>query len=498
MPPASEAVAVDGAAAGIVPTASDVVAPAPPASTSTKPRKPQRADADVTRAVFVASLLLSVFWWRYGSVSQVLFAVTVCVLAAPDRFAMKTYKAFMAYPDRWLLDFKYPPEFVIYNMTYPFRFVNPVKLNPVIVRGTEHIPKGGSRILFVGNHQNLAVDVPLMFPELYRATGFYARAVTDRSHDMIPFYKHLIMYLGGFPGTREATQAVMQRGDPCIVYPGGAAEVFKGKEDPPYGLHWKERLGFVRMAAENGYRIVPFASVGAADSIKIWFTIPTKFLWSLIGDPRAKKSKRRATFSQRTAPAAPPPAGGTDERTPPPKHAPGSSREMGDSLPVVMPFWLHPQTNYVWFGEPIDASALLARFEAEELQYLQQGAAPFAGAGGLNSSSSSSSEDDERAPAGDERDEWAAEQARLAAAAREAGLRKVRDVVKEQVEAGIRECLEWREADPERFNDVPAKVGEAVKEVGVKALERVVGKEVAATVVGALGGAGKKEAKKSN
>lgn len=47
-----------------------------------------------------------------------------------------------------------------------------------------------------------------------------------------------------------------------LVYPGGAAEIFKPKTAMKYELMWKERLGFARMAiknlrAANSGRILP-------------------------------------------------------------------------------------------------------------------------------------------------------------------------------------------------------------------------------------------------
>jgi hypothetical protein len=55
-----------------------------------------------------------------------------------------------------------------------------------------------------------------------------------------------------------------------LVFPGGAREVFKRKGEA-YRLIWKERIGFVQMAAAHGYPIVPFASVGADEAYDIEF-----------------------------------------------------------------------------------------------------------------------------------------------------------------------------------------------------------------------------------
>jgi hypothetical protein len=46
-----------------------------------------------------------------------------------------------------------------------------------------------------------------------------------------------------------------------LVFPGGAHEAVKPSRER-YRLQWKDRLGFVRLAAEQGYTIVPFGLVG--------------------------------------------------------------------------------------------------------------------------------------------------------------------------------------------------------------------------------------------
>ena len=69
-------------------------------------------------------------------------------------------------------------------------------------------------------------------------------------------------------GTRENCLALMNAGQHVMVFPGGAREVFKRKNEA-YQLIWKERIGFVRLAAAFGYAIVPFASLGADETLEI-------------------------------------------------------------------------------------------------------------------------------------------------------------------------------------------------------------------------------------
>ena len=67
-------------------------------------------------------------------------------------------------------------------------------------------------------------------------------------------------------GDPAVCSALMEAGHDILVFPGGAAEANKNAEQK-YSLVWRERYGFVRMAAQHGYNITPFGLVGPDD----WF-----------------------------------------------------------------------------------------------------------------------------------------------------------------------------------------------------------------------------------
>lgn len=124
--------------------------------------------------------------------------------------------------------------------------------------------------LFVGNHTIYGVlDMPLFINGLHQK-GILVRGLADRGHFMVPGYRDLLSRLGAVVGTRENCSALMTGGAHVLVYPGGAREVFKRKGEA-YRLIWKERLGFVRMAVEHGYPIVPFGAVGAEDCYDVLY-----------------------------------------------------------------------------------------------------------------------------------------------------------------------------------------------------------------------------------
>ncbi|KAJ3099749.1 hypothetical protein HDU97_002775 [Phlyctochytrium planicorne] len=321
----------------------------------------KRRHTDAAKLVFYVTALLAIYHWRYGSFLQVIVSLLACISSAPNQFAVRVYQAFMSYPYKNVLEFVVPPTWAIVALTEPMRWIFPVK-----TRGTDNIPRDHTRILFVGNHQLYAFDIPIKFAQIYMETGVYVRGLADRIHFIIPFWRHFLVLFGGVNGSRENCSALMEANQPILVYPGGASEVFKRKDEDPYGLKWKQRSGFARMAAEHKYIIIPFASIGIADALSIAFQIPARFLYAVFGDERGSKKS---------------PCG-----------------EKEEVLPIIYPF-LRPQTNYIWFGEPIDAT-------------------PYHG--------------------GDD-----------------AKIFELREKVRVAVEGGLKECLEWQKEDKERFHSVP-------------------------------------------
>jgi 1-acyl-sn-glycerol-3-phosphate acyltransferase len=69
---------------------------------------------------------------------------------------------------------------------------------------------------------------------------------------------------GMIPGDPRACSAMMDDGHDLLVFPGGAYESLKPASQK-YTLQWRERYGFVRMAAQHGYNITPFGLVGPDD-----------------------------------------------------------------------------------------------------------------------------------------------------------------------------------------------------------------------------------------
>ena len=132
----------------------------------------------------------------------------------------------------------------------------------------ENVPTQGPFVL-VGNHQLLGMqDLPTLVRELEVRRGVRVRGMADHFHFQLPLWRDLLARLGAVPGTRENCAALLAAGEPVLVFPGGAREVYK-RRGQRYELLWGKRTGFARMAIEAGCPIVPFGAVGAEDRVDV-------------------------------------------------------------------------------------------------------------------------------------------------------------------------------------------------------------------------------------
>jgi 1-acyl-sn-glycerol-3-phosphate acyltransferase len=131
---------------------------------------------------------------------------------------------------------------------------------PTLV-GLEKLPDEPT--LFIGNHAMFGLDGMILMPTMYQETGRFLRAMGDKAWFQTGTGEKMAAN-GMVLGHPAVCGALMDAGADLLVFPGGAAEANKTAEQK-YSLVWRERYGFVRMAAQHGYNIVPFGMVGPDD-----------------------------------------------------------------------------------------------------------------------------------------------------------------------------------------------------------------------------------------
>ncbi|MCT4580176.1 MAG: acyltransferase family protein [Flavobacteriales bacterium] len=116
--------------------------------------------------------------------------------------------------------------------------------------------------LYVSNHTLLGLtDGPLYMAKLLHKKEIYLRPLVDKMQRHIPIWRKLMSDFGGVIATKENCKELMQQKQHILVFPGGTNEAFKN-DGEEYQLIWKERYGFVKMAIENNYPIIPIAGLG--------------------------------------------------------------------------------------------------------------------------------------------------------------------------------------------------------------------------------------------
>ncbi|KGT47079.1 MULTISPECIES: lysophospholipid acyltransferase family protein [Acinetobacter] len=162
--------------------------------------------------------------------------------------------------------------------------------------GAEHID-ASRPAMYVGNHSIYGVfDSPLVIDYLYNEHKVAVVSIADHSHFYIPLWREIFKKFGAIDGIREYVREVMRQGYSILVFPGGGREVLK-REGEQYQLIWKERYGFLKLAQEFGYDIVPFAALGGDEIFEIGFDarhiVENKYFQKILKVPALNKLLRK-------------------------------------------------------------------------------------------------------------------------------------------------------------------------------------------------------------
>ena len=125
--------------------------------------------------------------------------------------------------------------------------------------------------MYVGNHSLYGVlDSPMLIDYLYNEHQVAVVSIADHSHFYLPLWRSVVKKFGAVDGIPAYVREAMQQGYSILVFAGGGREVLK-REGEQYQLIWKQRYGFLKLAQEFGYDIVPFAALGGDEVFDIGF-----------------------------------------------------------------------------------------------------------------------------------------------------------------------------------------------------------------------------------
>ncbi|MGE8560759.1 MAG: lysophospholipid acyltransferase family protein [Acinetobacter sp.] len=162
--------------------------------------------------------------------------------------------------------------------------------------GAEYID-ASKPAMFVGNHTMYGVfDTPMVIDYLYNQHKVAVVSIADHSHFYLPIWRTLFKKFGAVDGVKEYVRILMQQGYSILVFPGGGREVLKRKGEA-YQLIWKERYGFLKLAQEFNYDIIPFAALGGDEVFELGFdanqVIETQWFQKLLKVPQLGKLLRQ-------------------------------------------------------------------------------------------------------------------------------------------------------------------------------------------------------------
>ena len=197
---------------------------------------------------------------------------------------------------------------------------------PTVV-GAENIPD--RPCLFVGNHSLFALDGMVLGPIMHKDLGRFLRPLGDKFLFSVDSVANYLVSRGALIGHPDVCSAMMKNGSDLLVFPGGAHEAVKSASEM-YSLQWRERYGFIKLAAKHGYTIMPFGMVG-----------PDEFYGHLIEGQDLPNSMLGSLLKR---------AGLLTEDTRQDMLPPIPTGLLGSLIPK-------PQRCYIGFGQPVDLSA---------------------------------------------------------------------------------------------------------------------------------------------
>lgn len=150
-----------------------------------------------------------------------------------------------------------------FQQSRTLKFVNSIqrRLFDYEFVGMDNLDKNRPSIL-AGNHSIYSSDTAIMLVELKLQKDIDVRALGDRFHDEIPYWRDVLKNHGVVAATPDNCTQLMKNKEHILVFPGGAREAMKRKGEE-HRLFWKKRTGFARMAVANKYPITPFFVYGA-------------------------------------------------------------------------------------------------------------------------------------------------------------------------------------------------------------------------------------------
>lgn len=140
------------------------------------------------------------------------------------------------------------------------------------VEGFENVPD--EPVLFVGNHSggSTTPDTFIFFLAYNTYFTVEGRAMYGLGHEIVtsmPILGKFARKLGVITAGHEAAAAVFATDSSVMVYPGGDVEALRPWKDR-HRINFDGRKGFLKLAHDNGVKIVPVVATGGQDTFFVF------------------------------------------------------------------------------------------------------------------------------------------------------------------------------------------------------------------------------------
>lgn len=172
-------------------------------------------------------------------------------------------------------DFGLDPDYIRRLGKVFFRFLHDAWWR-VEWRGLEHVPRRG-RVVLTGFHRgHQPWDGVMAMYYLTREIGRTPRFLVHPGLIKFPYLAPYMLKLGGVPACRENAAWVLERDEILGIFPEGIHGAFHMYDEEIYELGSFGRHDFVKLALSHRAPIVPFVTVGSAET----FPILARLEWS--------------------------------------------------------------------------------------------------------------------------------------------------------------------------------------------------------------------------
>src|SRR5260370_34148696 len=125
-------------------------------------------------------------------------------------------------------------------------------------------------------------DGVMVLNQLVQKAGRFPRFLTHTGLLKVPFIANFVTKLGGVIACQESADRVLESGELLGVFPEGVQGAFTPYRDA-YKLKSFGRNAFVKIALRHRVPIIPFVTVGSAETFPIFATIKSR-RWTRYSD----------------------------------------------------------------------------------------------------------------------------------------------------------------------------------------------------------------------